>query len=138
MGGHEDELQDEAEEEQPKAKRRMGGEEGVGSSHPELGAAPTAPAPAPAPPLASPPPMALPEALSLILLGRMMPMALMRILFYLDRPDLLLVVAVLSKHMNGMAKHNVLWRLTITDKRDTSGRGWYCRARRPGGARVGL
>ena len=50
-----------------------------------------------------------------------MPMALMRILFYLDRPHLLLVVAVASKHMNGMAKHDVLWRLTITDKRDTSG-----------------
>ena len=47
-------------------------------------------------------------------------MALMRILFYLDGPHLLLVVAVASKHMNGMAKHDVLWRLTITDKRDTS------------------
>ena len=55
------------------------------------------------------------------MLGRMMPMALMRILFYLDQPHLLLVVAVASKHMNGMAKHDVLWRLTITDKRDTSG-----------------
>ena len=55
------------------------------------------------------------------MLGRMMPMALMRILFYLDRHHLLLVVAVASKHMNSMAKHDVLWRLTITDKRDTSG-----------------
>ena len=56
----------------------------------------------------------------------MMPMALMRILFYLDRPHLLLVVAVAPKHMNGMAKHDVLWRLSLTttdkpDTQDTSG-----------------
>ena len=54
-----------------------------------------------------------------MLLGRMMPMALLRILFYLDRPDLLLIVAVLSKHMNNMAKHDVLWRLSTTDQEDT-------------------
>ena len=121
-----EEEKEEAEEE-AEAKRRRAVEEGVGPSPSALGAAPAptptpAPAPTPTPPLAPPPPLALPEqALSLILLGRMMPMALMRILFYLDRPDLLLVVAVASKHMNRMAKHDVLWRLslTTTDKPDT-------------------
>ena len=54
-----------------------------------------------------------------MLLGRMIPMALLRILFYLDRPGLLRVVAVLSKHMNDMAKHDVLWRLVPADKEDT-------------------
>eukprot|EP00618_Florenciella_parvula_P012394 CAMPEP_0119483234 /NCGR_PEP_ID=MMETSP1344-20130328/10732_1 /TAXON_ID=236787 /ORGANISM="Florenciella parvula, Strain CCMP2471" /LENGTH=876 /DNA_ID=CAMNT_0007517711 /DNA_START=56 /DNA_END=2683 /DNA_ORIENTATION=+ len=117
-GGAQEQEHEDDEEEQAAEKRRRGGEEGGGWSQHMLGAAE---APAPSMALAQAPtlPLAPPGALSLILLGRMIPMALLRILFYLDRPDLLLVVAVLSKHMNDMAKHNVLWRLSPADKEDT-------------------
>mmetsp|Transcript_110311 Transcript_110311/g.321259 ORF Transcript_110311/g.321259 Transcript_110311/m.321259 type:complete len:115 (+) Transcript_110311:133-477(+) len=45
---------------------------------------------------------------------------LKRCLFYLNRGDLLLVAAVLSKYANEVAKHNMIWRLTIDDQWDKS------------------
>ena len=43
-----------------------------------------------------------------------------RALFYLDRSDLLLTAALLSKRMNKYTKSDLLWRLTITDSHDKS------------------
>ena len=42
------------------------------------------------------------------------------VLFYLDRPDLLLTAAVLSKSMHKNTKSDMLWRLTITEPREKS------------------
>ena len=43
-----------------------------------------------------------------------------RALFYLDRSDLLLTAALLSKRMNKYTKSDLLWRLTITERHDMS------------------
>ena len=45
---------------------------------------------------------------------------IIRALFYLDRPDVLLIAAVLSKSMNKNTQSDLLWRLTITDSHDMS------------------
>ena len=45
---------------------------------------------------------------------------IIRILFNLDRSDLLLIAALLSKDMNKNTKSDLLWRLTITERHDMS------------------
>eukprot|EP00618_Florenciella_parvula_P012877 CAMPEP_0119466134 /NCGR_PEP_ID=MMETSP1344-20130328/926_1 /TAXON_ID=236787 /ORGANISM="Florenciella parvula, Strain CCMP2471" /LENGTH=466 /DNA_ID=CAMNT_0007498431 /DNA_START=373 /DNA_END=1773 /DNA_ORIENTATION=+ len=57
------------------------------------------------------------EARSLSMLNDIL---IIRVLFYLDRPDLLLIAAVLSKDMNKNTKSDLLWRLTITERHDMS------------------
>ena len=45
---------------------------------------------------------------------------IIRVLFYLDRSDLLLIAAVLSKSMNKNTQSDLVWRLTIKDRYDMS------------------
>ena len=104
----EHERQGEGEEHPEEAKRRRDGEEEGGSSHPAPGAALIEAG------------EAIVEHEAPSLSSMLNDILITRVLFYIDRSDLLLAAAVLSKSMNSTTKSDMLWRLTITEPHDKS------------------